>query len=196
MFWALPSKRLSPSPLPFPFPFYFWTYLYPHCHDYAPHHFTLSCLHPCVSMTGSSPFPCNHAYAYVSFLLTSIDIASLAVLSLCAALQFLFPLFPFISLLALKGFLSIYNRLLLLMYLNLDLHQSMCWLIFPHFEALLLLEAFLFELDRTMPLSPFLDETLPLSLSSQQVLTLACLLLAQLCQCSKWLVAGALYPWP
>ena len=35
--------------------------------------------------------------------------------------------FPFISLLALKAFLCIYSGLLPLLYLNLDLHQSMCW---------------------------------------------------------------------
>ena len=57
---------------------------------------------------------------------------------------------------------------------NLDLHQSMCW------SSSLASKTFasgssLAWLDRTVPLSPFLDETPPLSLSAQQVLTLACL---------------------
>ena len=65
--------------------FSFWTYLY-HCqHDYVPHCFVSSCLHSCVSMIYSSFSPHNHAYFYMSFLFTLIDIASSAALSLCAA---------------------------------------------------------------------------------------------------------------
>ena len=68
------------------------------------------------------------------------------------------------------GFSCLYS--LTLIYTNLCAdHFS------THFEA------FLLNLDRTVPLSPFLDETLPLSLNSRQVLTLAHSLLAQLCQC-------------
>ena len=78
-------KRLSPPPLSFSISFYSQTYLYHHQHDYTPHCFMSSHLHPCVSMTDSFPFPHNHAYAYISFLLTFIDIASLAVLFLCTA---------------------------------------------------------------------------------------------------------------
>ena len=59
------------------------------------------------------------------------------------------------------------------------------------FQSSSLLEASLLALDRTAPLSPFLDETLSLSLSSQQVLILARLPLAQLHQYPKWLVAEA-----
>ena len=136
MFQASPSKRLSPPPFPSTIFFSFWTYLYYHQHNYTSHCLMSSCLHSYVSMIDSSFPPHNHAYFYVSFLLTLIDIVFLAVLFLCAALQFLCPLFPFISLPALKGFLSIYNRFLLLMYLHLDLRQSTCQSIFPHFEAL------------------------------------------------------------
>ena len=79
-------KRLSPLPLSSPIFFLFWTYLY-HCqHDYTLHCFTSSHLYSHVSMIDSS-FPShNHAYSYVSFLLTLIDIASMAMLSLCTAL--------------------------------------------------------------------------------------------------------------
>ena len=77
--------RLSPLPPFFPFPFHLWTYLYSRKHDYIPHRFSSSHLCSCISMIDSSLLPHNHAYLYVSFLLTLTDIASLAVLSLCAA---------------------------------------------------------------------------------------------------------------
>ena len=84
------------------------------------------------------PFPPPHNYAcfIMSYLLTITDIASLAVLSLYTALFLLISTFPYISLPALKGLISIYIRLLLRLYLNLDLHNSPCLSIFPHFEAL------------------------------------------------------------
>ena len=56
------------------------------------------------------------------------------------------------------------------MYLNLDLHQSMCQSIFCSLQSSPLLEDFSLELDRTAPLSPFLDKTLPLSLNSRYVM--------------------------
>ena len=77
-------------------------------------------------MIDSSLSPCNHAYSYVPFLLTFIDIASLAALSLCAAFVVLISIFPFISLLALKGFLPIYNGLLLFMYFIALIYINLC----------------------------------------------------------------------
>ena len=111
------------------------TYLY-HCqHDYTSHCFMSSHLHSCVSMIDSSPSLHNHAYSYMSFPLTLIDITFLAALSLCIASWSLFLLFPFIFLLALKGLLPIYTGLLPLMYFNLNLYKYMCWSIFSHFKA-------------------------------------------------------------
>ena len=46
-----------------------------------------------------------------------------------------------------------------MIYLNLDLYQSICQSIFLSLQSPLLLEAFSLELDRTASLSPFLDET-------------------------------------
>ena len=80
-----PLKAESTTSL-LPFPFHFWTYLYHRQHNYAPHCFTSSCLHSCVNIIDSSLPPCNHAYSYVLFVLTLIDIASSAMLSLCTAL--------------------------------------------------------------------------------------------------------------
>ena len=48
--------------------------------------FMSSCLCSSISMNDSSPTPHNHAYPYVSFLLTLTDIASSAVFSLHTAL--------------------------------------------------------------------------------------------------------------
>ena len=61
---------------------------------------------------------------------------------------------PFISLLALKGSLPIYTGLFPLMYLNLDLHQSIYQSIFHSLPSPLLLDAFSLELDRTTSLLP------------------------------------------
>ena len=66
----------------------------------------------------------------MSFLLTTTDITSLAMLSLCTASFPLISTFPFIFLLALKGFLLIYTGLLPRLYFNLDLHNLLCSSIF------------------------------------------------------------------
>ena len=57
-----------------------------HQYDYALHCFMSSHLHSHVSMIDLSFPPHNYAYSHELFLLTLIDIGSLAMLSLCAAL--------------------------------------------------------------------------------------------------------------
>ena len=63
----------------------FQTYLSLCQHDYASHSFLSSCLHSHISMIMFPPPLCNHAYYYMSFLLTLTDIAFSAALSLCTA---------------------------------------------------------------------------------------------------------------
>ena len=95
MFQALPSEAESHHHLFILFYISFWTYLYSCQHDYTP------------------PLSCNYTYLIVLFLLTTTDITSSAVLSLCIALCPFISTFPFISLSSLKDTLPIYTGLLL-----------------------------------------------------------------------------------
>ena len=100
--------------------------------------------------------PHNYTYPILSFLLTITDIASSAVLSLCAASFSLISTFSLIVLPALKALIPIYTGLLLQLYFNLDLYNLPCSSIFLLLWSPLLLEALLLTLGRTPPPSTFL----------------------------------------
>ena len=136
MFSASPSKAEFHC-LSFPsISFSFQIYLYPCQHDYALYSPLVIMLIPLHQHNYILFSPCNYAYSIMSFLLTTIDIASLAALSLCAALYLLISIFAYISLLALKDLVPIYTGLLPWLYLNFDLYNPLCLSIFPCFEAL------------------------------------------------------------
>ena len=125
--------RLSPLPLSFHFIFHF-----------GPIYLLISMITlpstPCLSVI--SAYSHNHFLSCILFMCSLVDPIS--------------P-FPFMSLPALKAFLHIYSRLFSLMYLHLDLHQSMCWSSFCSLQSLLLLEPISLALDRTPPLSIYLQ---------------------------------------